>query len=226
MATDLLVEDQEETLPIFQAFDRELPEKLQTPKQTLNDWLGELDRHTQEFEEAAKNSGNDAEIKRAQGYRAAFQDLEKKALKEMNASKKDDKKMTALTETVRETYDLVDAELAVPECAARVVKELKALKDHGKPALNDKIVGFEKEQQEIAKEKDPKKRLTRYAKLERDISKAGMLARRGRSRLNLARPGWLRLAGRQANQPSRKTGQRPAQPEEQAPRKLGSSRHR
>jgi hypothetical protein len=177
MSSDLLSEEVEETLPIFHAFNREVPEKLQTPTQTLNDWLAELDRHIREFEELAQKPGSEAAAKKAASYRKDFGELEKKALKEMSAKKKDDKKLEALTDEVRETYDMVDAELEMPAREARVTKALATMKGRAKPASKSKVADFEKQQQDIAKEKDPKKRTEKYAKLERDIIKADLLAR-------------------------------------------------
>jgi predicted acylesterase/phospholipase RssA len=172
MASDVLTEDQKVVVPIFKAFDRDLPEHLETPEGQVAEALDMLEDHITKLEGLAKQTGAVVAAKKATEYRSIFLELKKKALK-----KDDPKKLAQTTEEVLTCDQQVTAELEVPLREAGVAKALSALKGRAKGASASQIAAFEKEQRGIAKEKDPKKRCDRYFLLERAIIKADLLGR-------------------------------------------------
>jgi hypothetical protein len=172
MASDVLTEDAEAVVPIFKAFDRDLPEHLETPEGQVAEALEMLDNHITKLEALAQQTGAVAATKKATEHRSTFQELKKKALK-----KDDAKKLAQTTEEVLTCDQQVTAELEVPLREAGVAKALSTLKARAKGASASQIAAFEKEQRDIAKEKDPKKQCDRYFQLERTIIKADLLGR-------------------------------------------------
>ena len=87
MSIDLL-EDKEVVVPIFDAFDRELPQTLERPERVLEELLSALDGQIQELEQLANKPGAEKTAERAVKLRKNFVDLEKRALKEMEKVRK------------------------------------------------------------------------------------------------------------------------------------------
>src|SRR3954453_22135092 len=159
MSLDLL-EDVPVVVPIYDVFDRTLPEKLERPERLLEELLSALDGQIHELEQAGSKPGADDTTKKAAKFRKDFIALEKRALKEMETSAKKDeatKKLAKITGEVLESNEEVTAELEVPVRETNMRKALGTLKGRNNPPQG-KIAGFEKQAKEIAKEQDPKKR--------------------------------------------------------------------
>ncbi|OAI47281.1 hypothetical protein AYO44_09880 [Planctomycetaceae bacterium SCGC AG-212-F19] len=180
MASDILSDDPNAVVPIYKAFNRDMPEHLDTPDNQLTEALGALDGQIRDLEAKAKGHGAAATVKKAAGYRKEFAELEKTALKELekNGKKKEpSKQLIKIAEEVADCAERVGAELEVPVREAAVVKALTVLKGRKKPPPPAKVAAFEKELKEIGKEDDPKKSCAKYFQLERSIIKADMQGR-------------------------------------------------
>lgn len=177
MASDFL-EDLEVVLtrPLYGAFKRELPEELEDPSEMLGDLVGHLDEQIGELESVAQHQGAQATLERAAEFRKSYVEFDKKATKETTAKKKDGKKIAKLTEEGIALGELISAEMQVPIREAGMTKALQTLQTRNNPP-RDKVTAFEKRAENIAKEKDPKKRCDLYFHLERDILKADLLER-------------------------------------------------
>jgi predicted acylesterase/phospholipase RssA len=182
MSTGLLNENQgadlQHTLPIYDAFDREVPEHLQTAGQQATAALDKLDGLINQLEALAKQNKAPAAVQKAAEYRAAFQKLQKKALQEIPKSGKEPSKdLAKVMEELGQCDTQITAEMDVPIREAGVAKALTALKGRAKGPSASKVAAFEKQQQEIAKEKDPAARCAKYFKLERSIIQADLMGR-------------------------------------------------
>lgn len=180
MASDILSDDPQAVVPIYKAFNRDMPEHLETPDHQLTEALSALDGQVRDLEAKAKGQGAAATLKRAAEYRSEFGTLETTALKELEKSgkaKEPSKQLAKIAEQVADCSDRVGAELEVPVREAAMVKALTVLKGRKKPPPKARIAAFENEQKDIAKEDDPKQRIAKYFQLERKIIQADLQGR-------------------------------------------------
>lgn len=169
------LENQKALVPIYNAFDREVPDGLEAPEDVLKTLLAELDQKLGELEKQSSAPGAANTAKRAAGFRKDFAALS--AAAKNLAGKPAASKLEKLTAEAGELYEKVGTELTVPIREAGVAKALEALQKHKDPAARSKAGDFARRREAIAKEGDPRKRCDLYFQLERDIIKSDLRAR-------------------------------------------------
>src|SRR5271165_6213845 len=117
-----ILEDQKVLVPIYNAFDREVPENLERPEDVLAGLLSGLDEKIGELEKLGAQPGATNTAERAAKLRARYVDLKGTA---KNATEKQaTQKLEKTTAEVTELCEQVTAELTVPIRDAGVVKAL------------------------------------------------------------------------------------------------------